>query len=63
MFFGVRMSGQEIEGLPDIDNSWKINRSHLKIREEIGKGASAHNFSSNFKKGPLVRCTRQTSLV
>jgi len=30
---------EAIEGLPNIDDSWLIKRSHLKIQEEIGKGA------------------------
>jgi len=36
------------EGLPDIDQSWMIKRSHLKIREEIGKGAFGTVYKADF---------------
>jgi len=39
---------QPIEGLPDIDGSWKINKAHLKIREEIGKGAFGTVYKADF---------------
>jgi hypothetical protein len=36
--FVIQMDQDNGEGLPDIDQSWMVKRSHLKIREEIGKG-------------------------
>jgi len=38
----------ESEGLPDIDQSWLVKRSHLKIREEIGKGAFGTVYKADF---------------
>jgi hypothetical protein len=53
---------QPVEGLPDIDDSWKISRQHLKIREEIGKGSLRFLFQCNFSKVLLVPFTKPTSL-
>lgn len=36
------------DGLPDVDHSWMIKRSHLNIREEIGKGAFGTVYKADF---------------
>jgi len=38
----------QIEGLPDIDDSWFIKRDHLKIKEEIGKGAFGTVYKADY---------------
>jgi serine/threonine protein kinase len=39
---------QPSDGLPDVDHSWMIKRSHLNIREEIGKGAFGTVYKADF---------------
>lgn len=42
------MNPTESDGLPDIDKSWMVKRDHLKIREEIGKGAFGTVYKADF---------------
>eukprot|EP01127_Copromyxa_protea_P018116 TRINITY_DN5629_c0_g1_i1.p1 TRINITY_DN5629_c0_g1~~TRINITY_DN5629_c0_g1_i1.p1 ORF type:complete len:310 (-),score=60.17 TRINITY_DN5629_c0_g1_i1:59-988(-) len=45
---GRTMHKPTIEGLPDIDGSWKIPKANLKLREEIGKGAFGTVYKGDF---------------
>jgi len=38
----------EIEGLPNVDDSWTIKRDHLTIKEEIGRGAFGTVYKADY---------------
>eukprot|EP01123_Difflugia_compressa_P008922 TRINITY_DN282_c0_g1_i1.p1 TRINITY_DN282_c0_g1~~TRINITY_DN282_c0_g1_i1.p1 ORF type:complete len:297 (-),score=52.08 TRINITY_DN282_c0_g1_i1:195-1085(-) len=44
----ARRSVYEIEGLPDIDDSWTIPKDHLTIKNEIGKGAFGTVYKADY---------------
>jgi len=43
-----RASKLEIEGLPDIDDSWTIPKDHLTLKHEIGKGAFGTVYKADY---------------
>jgi serine/threonine protein kinase len=45
---GGRASKLEIEGLPDIDDSWTIPKDHLTLKHEIGKGAFGTVYKADY---------------
>jgi len=44
----ARASKLEIEGLPDIDDSWTIPKDHLTLKHEIGKGAFGTVYKADY---------------
>jgi len=43
-----RSAKPEIEGLPDIDDSWTIPKDHLTLKHEIGKGAFGTVYKADY---------------
>jgi len=44
----IKKSKEEIEGLPDIDDSWTIPKDHLTLKNEIGKGAFGTVYKADY---------------